>query len=106
MRRGRVANGCETRVATNDILRIRMGEMKNGANKSSLVAIAVILSMVTGGVLFLPQTSAEASAATAPSTDIYARAVPDIDSSLTAQVTRAATSQQLAAADNFKAAFG
>lgn len=80
--------------------------MKKGANKVSLVAIAVILSMFTGGVFFLPQTSAKASAAAAPETDIYARAVPDIDTNLTAPVTRAATSQQLAAADNFKATLG
>ena len=67
---------------------------------------AAILSMIVSLLYVLPASETKAAAASVPGTDIYARAVPNIDTNLTAAVTRQASPQQLAAADSFKAAYG
>ncbi|HTH51785.1 MAG TPA: M36 family metallopeptidase [Pyrinomonadaceae bacterium] len=79
---------------------------KTSANYRSLIAIAVVLALIATSLCMLP-TGGKTSAAAAPALpDLYARAVPDIDVNLAAQVTRLATGQQQAAAENFKAAYG
>jgi hypothetical protein len=77
---------------------------KKNSNYRFCMTAAAILSLIATSLYLLPRTKTQA--ATTPSTDIYARAVPNIDTNLTATVTRAATDAQLAAADNFKAAYG
>lgn len=65
---------------------------------------AAVLSLIATSLYLLPRDITHA--ASTPSTDIYARAVPNIDTNLTASVTRAATAAQQAAVDNFVASYG
>ena len=80
--------------------------MEKGASYRSLFAMLAVFTLIATSLCLLPQTSARTSAASVPGTNFYTRAVPDIDPNVTAQVTRVATAQQLAAADNFKSLYG
>jgi hypothetical protein len=71
-----------------------------------LITAATVTALGVTSLCLLPSRETKAAAAAAPTTDIYARAVPNIDTNLTAAVTRAATGSQLAAAENFKALYG
>lgn len=81
--------------------------MKSKANKFRISITAVVIAAMMFSLLYvLPRTETKAAAAAVPSVDLYARAVPNIDTNLTAAVTRQASAQQIAAADAFKGSNG
>src|SRR5436189_5676981 len=82
-----------------------MGEMKSKkfTYRTYITALAVV-SLVVTGLCLLPKGTTTQAAST-PGTDLYTRAVPDIDMNFTSQVTRTPTGEQQAAAANFKAQY-
>jgi Fungalysin metallopeptidase (M36) len=87
-----------------------MKNLAKSERKNSMIrltVIAVICSMIITAVYF-PYNSAKAAAtpATTGNLSLNKRGVPNIDTNLTAQVTRQPTAQQQQAIDQFKGAFG
>lgn len=79
--------------------------MKSKRSKRIYLTAAIVSAIFVTTLFLLPTHGTKASAAGTPSTDIYARAVPNIDVTQAAAVTRQATGQQTAAAESFKAAY-
>jgi hypothetical protein len=78
--------------------------MKNKNSRHRILAAAAIIAAMITTIAFMPADVTQAS--TPGNLNLNVRAVPTIDTNLTAQVTRAASAVQQQAVNNFKASYG